>query len=110
MSHDLRDLTVFEDLRGDSKSPESLKTCIERIWIDLFDLKSVCGDDNFFQLGGDSLLAVKLAASLNARLRIHLHVVDIFQRPTIDELVDFVIGMNLRGEDESDTGIVEILV
>ena len=42
--------------------------------------------DNFFDLGGDSLLLVRAAALLGERLRRRVEVVKLFEHPTIETL------------------------
>lgn len=43
--------------------------------------------DNFFELGGDSLLATKLVALINKKFKVELHLRDLFNAPSISELV-----------------------
>jgi hypothetical protein len=43
--------------------------------------------DNFFDLGGDSLLAVRAAALLSRRLGAPVDAEDVFRHPTVEELV-----------------------
>jgi amino acid adenylation domain-containing protein len=52
--------------------------------LSLADDAALSIDDNFFQLGGDSLMAMKLSAGLGSKL--HISVLDIFENPTIRSL------------------------
>lgn len=50
-------------------------------------------DDNFFALGGDSLLATQVAGRVSAVLGIELDPAAVFQRPTVAELAAEIAGL-----------------
>ncbi|MFK4099096.1 amino acid adenylation domain-containing protein [Streptomyces sp. NPDC019531] len=56
------------------------------IWSDLFELPDLSVTDNFFDLGGDSLKAVRLAAVLRRETGVEIPVSELFQAPTIRSL------------------------
>jgi len=56
------------------------------IWQDVFGLQEVGVDDSFFDLGGDSLLAVPLITKINSTLGCELQIPVFFQNPTIRKL------------------------
>ncbi|MFD6966951.1 amino acid adenylation domain-containing protein [Streptomyces sp. NPDC059949] len=49
-------------------------------------------DDDFFQLGGNSISAVRLVQMIREEAQIELPVVTVFERPTLRELSDAVLG------------------
>ncbi len=53
--------------------------------------------DNFFELGGDSLKAMNLVARIN-QLGLNLTINDIYQNPTIKELLDSALESGLETE------------
>lgn len=57
-----------------------------RIWRDRLNLERVGTQDNFFDLGGYSLMAVRVIGDINKTLRVHLTVPVFFQNPTIERL------------------------
>lgn len=59
---------------------------IATIWQDVLDLDKVGRNDNFFDLGGHSLHAVRVYGDLQEELDADLELVDIFQYPTISAL------------------------
>ena len=69
--------------KTDYVAPETdLEKKICEIWKDLFSLKQIGIDDNFFDLGGDSLSAIRFQVeALNQNLNISYS--DIFKFPTI---------------------------
>ncbi|GCE51337.1 non-ribosomal peptide synthase protein (TIGR01720 family)/amino acid adenylation domain-containing protein [Thermosporothrix hazakensis] len=56
------------------------------IWCDLLDLERVALDANFFQLGGDSLLATRLLSRIRSVFDLELPLQSIFSNPTISML------------------------
>jgi acyl transferase domain-containing protein/acyl-CoA synthetase (AMP-forming)/AMP-acid ligase II/acyl carrier protein len=51
-------------------------------------------DDNFFDLGATSLMAVQVAARLQARLGVDVPVVKVFEHPTVRALAAWLAGEN----------------
>ena len=63
---------------------------IAGIWRELLKIEQVGVRDNFFDLGGHSLLLVRMMNKLQESFNKELSVVDMFQRPTIKELAKFL--------------------
>ncbi|WP_420965461.1 non-ribosomal peptide synthetase [Bradyrhizobium sp. B120] len=63
----------------------SVERSIAEIWCDLLGLDSVGIHDNFFTLGDQSLLAVRLIARIRAALGVELSLRAFFDQPTIGE-------------------------
>ncbi len=56
------------------------------IWQDLLRRTRVGTDDNFFDLGGHSLLVVQLQSRLRKQLGCEISLVELFQRPTVSAI------------------------
>jgi aryl carrier-like protein len=56
------------------------------IWTRLLGVKAVAADDNFFALGGHSLLGVKLVAAVQEKTGLgdELKLADLFENPTLE--------------------------
>jgi non-ribosomal peptide synthase protein (TIGR01720 family) len=65
---------------------------VASLWQDLFGVERVSLDDNFFDLGGHSLLLMQAHARLRAALRPELPVVALLQYPTIRSLARYLSG------------------
>ena len=56
------------------------------IYAQVLGLERVGVDDSFFELGGDSLLAMRVIAAINTRLDTHLAVRTVFDAPSVRSL------------------------
>ena len=56
------------------------------IWTELLGIKQAGRYDNYFELGGDSLLATQLASQIRKVFEVELPLADLFQHPTLAEL------------------------
>ena len=71
-------------------------------WKDLLPVDKVGLDDNFFDLGGHSLLLIRLATILGMIFHQDISVMRLFEHPTVREQADFIRGMK-NGIQISDT-------
>ncbi|MFG1869603.1 phosphopantetheine-binding protein [Micromonospora arborensis] len=69
-----------------------LETMLTRLWSEKLNVTPVGVDDDFFALGGDSLLAADLLMDLYDQLGIEVDAAVLFLKPTIAELVDEVLA------------------
>jgi acyl carrier protein len=86
---DRKALPAPQDLAGsrDSSADEVLMSASERqvaaIWREALNITRVGLHDNFFDLGGHSLLLVKLRAALGREFGREISLVELFQRTTV---------------------------
>jgi phthiocerol/phenolphthiocerol synthesis type-I polyketide synthase E len=59
---------------------------LARIWQDLLGVDSIALDQNYFDLGGDSSVAVHLFAQIERQFKVKLPLATLFEAPTIEEL------------------------
>jgi amino acid adenylation domain-containing protein len=64
------------------------------IWMELFKVKSIGIHDDFFDLGGHSLLGIKLMSRIREGFGVDLPVLTLFENPTIAGLAD---GLSASG-------------
>jgi len=67
---------------------------IKEIWSDLLGIKELSQEDNFFDLGGDSLLAVELISRVNTLSEQKISLDQFFRKPTIKYLAVLVKEKN----------------
>ena len=71
---------------------------IARIWSDVLGIEEIGADDNFFVLGGDSILSMQVVSRLR-RDGLHLATRDLFSHQTVAELATVVRDAPQRGGD-----------
>ncbi|WP_155764962.1 non-ribosomal peptide synthetase, partial [Mycobacterium colombiense] len=83
------------DVDGYRAPGSAVEEIVAGIYADVLGLDQVGVDDSFFDLGGDSLLAMRLTASINTALDADLSVPTVFDAPTIAQLL-LRIGVGSR--------------
>src|SRR5262245_49684446 len=63
---------------------------LARIWEELLDVQPIDVHDNFFALGGDSLVATQVATRIRADFEVELSLRRLFQVPTLAQLAQAV--------------------
>src|SRR5262249_51178724 len=67
-----------------------LEKTIAGIWAELLQIERVGLHDDFFELGGDSLLAARLLIRLHEITRLDVDISDVFAAPTIAEMAEHI--------------------
>ena len=81
------------------EAPRSeVERAIATVWRDVLQLEKVGIHDNFFDLGGHSLLIVQVHSKLREIFNSNLSVVELFQNPTINALAQHI---NQNSEKQS---------
>lgn len=80
----------------------ALEATIAEIWRDVLRLPAVGVHDNFFALGGRSLLAVQVHSRLKQHLARELSITDLFRFPTIRTLAAFLDGEGASAASKSN--------
>ena len=86
----LRQISLVRDgSKGDEPRTET-ETLLADIWAEIFELRDISRDDDFFNLGGDSLSGAIVAAQISAALRVELSLGAIADHPTVSMLAAFI--------------------
>jgi acyl carrier protein len=79
-----------EDLQTNFISPLTpMEETLVKIWQEVLAIEKIGINDNFFVLGGNSLLAIKIISRIRGFLGIELPLPYLFEHPTIQELVQY---------------------
>jgi hypothetical protein len=91
---DMRSLPAPDTVAGISANYQSPRNpderCLATIWQEVLSLKKVGIDDDFFELGGDSLSATRAFARTNQSLGTSLTLREMLDRPTIRGIAEVV--------------------
>ena len=81
--------------------PDTLQDQVAAIWARALGVKNVSSDDNFFALGGHSLLGVKLLAEIQAKTGIEdeLRLSDLLEFPTLGEFTAHLESLAAPSEE-----------
>lgn len=63
---------------------------ISKVWSELLQISLIGINDNFFEMGGTSLLAQRVSTKLRQQFNLEISVTKIYQHPTIAELSDYL--------------------
>ncbi|MEM9821311.1 MAG: amino acid adenylation domain-containing protein, partial [Bacteroidota bacterium] len=76
-----------------------LENQMTHLWSQILKVDKIGIQDNFFVLGGHSLLAAQLVADIRQIFEQELSVADLFDHPTIEQLVQKIESNHLKNQD-----------
>ncbi|MEV0318587.1 non-ribosomal peptide synthetase [Streptomyces sp. NPDC050658] len=89
----VRELTVTGSGEGHDDGPAAdggVEKDLTLLWEHVLDAKDIAPDDNFFRLGGTSLLAAVLISRINESFGAYADLETFIARPTIEELAEWI--------------------
>ncbi|MBW6409614.1 non-ribosomal peptide synthetase [Clostridium weizhouense] len=100
---------IFKEAENEKsfRNPESsIEKSLAEIWCHVFNIEKVSIDDDYFELGGDSLVATKLTGIIREKMQAELSLTDIFEKTTIAELAEYITEMkdkkDLNSKNKND--------
>lgn len=92
------------DWEGASRPPSAdpvtpLQRQLAAMWSDVLGVGRIGLHDNFFDIGGHSLLAVQLIARIQTVVDRPLGLMDLFQSPTVEQLAHRLAGLQAASSD-----------
>src|SRR6185503_14881258 len=85
-----------------------IETEVAAIWAEILKLERVGVDDNFFILGGHSLVATQVISRIRESFQIELPLRSIFEMPTVSLLAAAIAQREARVEDHITAQIDQI--
>ncbi|MGB7922677.1 MAG: amino acid adenylation domain-containing protein [Pyrinomonadaceae bacterium] len=72
-------------------APETdVEQALARIWADVFGVKRVGARDNFLDMGGNSLTAIKIVAAIESKLDVRLAASELFRASELKDLAELI--------------------
>lgn len=72
---------------------------IAQVWAGVFNLITLSIDDNYYELGGDSIIAITLVNRLNQVLSIQASPVDVLKHPIFSIFVEYICATYLKDKE-----------
>ncbi len=80
----------INSISENTKAENEIEGTLVNIWKDVLNIDSLGIDDNFFDIGGNSLLVINLHSQIGAVYGDKIKVTDIFSNPTVKKLASFI--------------------
>lgn len=91
------------DLEVEYVPPDTeVERTIAAVWQAAFGLEKVGIHDNFFELAGNSLLAIQIVTRLRDAFKVHLPLTSLFETPTISQLAQKIVELQFLDPKVSD--------
>ena len=83
-----------------------LERTLAAIWAEVLQFDQVGIHDDFFAVGGDSLLAMRVLIRLQEALQVEVDVSSLFEAPTVAEMAEHIEALNQKGQAAKPSAIV----
>jgi len=71
---------------------DAIENALISLWKNILGLDDIKRDDDFFEIGGESLTVLQLVAQLKAKFKINANASTILKYPTIMKLAEFILS------------------
>ncbi|WP_273320833.1 non-ribosomal peptide synthetase [Vallitalea guaymasensis] len=83
----LTEMNIEEDVKACISPKTPLEISLAKIWSEILQVDRISTLDNYFALGGDSLLATRLSALVSEKLNVRLSLEEIFTKPVFEKQI-----------------------
>lgn len=80
---------------------QGIEKQLTEIWNEVLDVSEVGVNDNFFEIGGNSLLSIKVQQQVSQRTPYTIELTDIFEYPTIKRLSEYLTKSSMKNNDRT---------
>lgn len=100
------DKKCLKEIKDEPKEEKKIeiieKDELLQIFKEILELDTIDVNKNFFEVGGNSILANRLIAEINEKYKIDLPVISIYENPTIKKFANFINKDNFEYESNDD--------
>ncbi|MBV9180681.1 MAG: hypothetical protein JO356_05160, partial [Acidobacteria bacterium] len=89
--------------RAEEQKVGLLQDTVRQVWSEVLERENIGPNENFFDLGGESLKALEVISRLHARLGVELPLIAFFEDPTIAHLADVVAKLRIDTTESTAT-------
>ena len=90
---------IGPEAEGEITRPRTpLEEVLAAMWADVLNLDEVGIDDDFFEIGGHSILVTQLVSRLRVTFQIELPMRTFFESPTVAQLAKAILSRREQGE------------
>lgn len=89
-------------VRSEELNKEELNLEIKNIWKDVLGYEDIADNANFFDIGGDSISAIKLIHLCKVQLQVELKVADLYAHPILSDLLKFIWNDSDNGDEDDE--------
>jgi len=90
-THHSREVHLRSHLNGEIVSPRNeTEQRVMAVWETSLGIRQMSIHDNFFDLGGDSLLAIELLAQLHTEFAVELRLAELLKTPTVASMAQII--------------------
>jgi hypothetical protein len=68
----------------------AIENSLSHVWEELLGVKGIAPADNFFDIGGHSLVVMQLVSRIHARWSVDLRISDVFDAPSLSALASVI--------------------
>ncbi|MES9782255.1 beta-ketoacyl synthase N-terminal-like domain-containing protein [Bacillus thuringiensis] len=93
-----------QNIKTEYVPPENeLELVLAEFWQDLFHVNPIGRNDDFFELGGNSLMAIQLLGRVKSIFQVEVSVNELFKNPTVEGLAYQVLeGIEVLTEEQAE--------
>ena len=87
-----------------SPPADDVQRAVAAIWTELLGIEPIGIDDDFFALGGHSLMAIRVLAGIWRDFAVEMSLAEFFDRPTVALLADEIVMRQIAAYDPTAVG------
>ena len=85
-----------------------LEAALARIWSECLAVEPIGARDNFFDFGGQSLIATRILTRVRAQFGVEMGLTTLFERPTVEMMAAYISGAISQRADSNSVVAAEL--